>query len=246
MARLGGGSSAKSTRFARRRSAMGMLDRFEQKLDRMVNGAFAKAFKSDLHPVEIAAALQRELDDRAAVVSRSRTVVPNIFVVELSPTDFERLTIYDGAVAQELAVLVREYAQEQRYTFLGAVEVSLASQPDMGTGMFRIRSEGRQGRDVTPAGAPASDGQPHLEVDGIRYPLHAVTRLGRGTETDIRVDDPGVSRQHAEIVLGTDVIIRDLGSTNGTIVDGRPVTSQVLRDGAQIRLGTTTLIYRAR
>ena len=89
---------------------MGMLDNFEKKLDRMVNGAFAKAFKSEVQPVEIAAGLQRELDDRATVVSRARTVVPNRFVVELSTADFERLSAYESTVNDELAGLVREYA----------------------------------------------------------------------------------------------------------------------------------------
>ena len=86
---------------------MGVLDNFEKKLDRMVNGAFAKAFKSEVQPVEIAAGLQRELDDRATVVSRARTVVPNVFVVELSPTDHERLSAYENTVAAELGGLVR-------------------------------------------------------------------------------------------------------------------------------------------
>lgn len=226
---------------------MGLLDRFEQKLDRLVNGAFAKAFRSEVQPVEIAAALQRELDDRAAVMSRSQTVVPNTFTVEVSSMDHQRLSVYQETVANELALLVTEYAQEQRYTFLGPVTVRLQEQPALTTGMIRIRSEVTKGAhgEPRPAIVPG-DGQPHLEVDGINYPLHAVTRLGRGTDMTIRVDDPGVSRAHAEIVLGSDVTIRDLGSTNGTLVDGRMVTTQVLRDGARIQLGTTTLIYRAR
>lgn len=226
---------------------MGLLDRFEQKLDRLVNGAFAKAFRSEVQPVEIAAALQRELDDRAAVVSRTRTVVPNIFIVEVSTLDHERLAVYQDTVAGELASLAGEYAQEQRYTFLGPVTVKITEQPALTTGMIRIRSEvshGQQSEQRAPV--VPGEGQPHLEVDGMRYPLHAVTRLGRGTDMTIRVDDPGVSRAHAEIVLGSDVTIRDLGSTNGTLVDGRMITSQVLRDGSRIQLGTTTLIYRAR
>jgi hypothetical protein len=225
---------------------MGMLDNFEHKLDRLVNGAFAKAFKSEVQPVEIAAALQRELDDRATVVSRARTVVPNAFGVELAAPDYQRLVAYEQTVVQELSGLVRDYAQEQRYAFLGAVTVTLAPEPTLSTGMFRVRSEVRPGPGGAPAPAAPGEDQPHLEVDGIKYPLHAVTRLGRGTEVDIRVDDPGVSRQHAEIVLGADVTIRDLNSTNGTLVDGRMISSQVLRDGARIQLGTTTLVYRAR
>ena len=73
-----------------------------------------------------------------------------------------------------------------------------------------------------------------------------MTRLGRGTDVDIRIDDPGVSRHHAEITLGTDVTIRDLGSTNGTLVNGRMVGTQILIDGARVQLGSTTLTYRAR
>jgi hypothetical protein len=225
---------------------MGMLDNFEKKLDHLVNGAFARAFKSEVQPVEIAAGLQRELDDRATIVSRARTVVPNVFTVELSSADFARLSAFEHTVSDELAGLVREYAQQQRYAFVGAAEVSLAEDPDLGTGLFRIRSEvrpGPQGEAPTPADV---SGQPHLEVDGITYPLVAVTRLGRGTEADIRIDDPGVSRNHAEIVLGTDVTIRDLNSTNGTRVNGRMISSVLLEDGARIQLGTTTLTYRAR
>jgi hypothetical protein len=224
---------------------VGILDNFEKKLDRMVNGAFAKAFRSEVQPVEIAAGLQRELDDRATVVSRARTVVPNVFVVELSPTDHDRLSAYERTVADELGSLVREYAQQQRYSFLGPAEVSLAVDESLGTGVFRIRSEVRAGPQSGPAPVDVS-GQPHLEVDGAVYPLFAVTRLGRGTDVDIRIDDPGVSRHHAEITLGTDVTIRDLGSTNGTLVNGRMVGTQILVDGARVQLGSTTLTYRAR
>lgn len=224
---------------------MGMLESFEKKLDNLVNGAFAKAFKSEVQPVEIAAGLQRELDDRATIVSRARTVVPNVFTVELAPADFERLSAFEHTVSDELATLVREYAQEQRYAFVGAAEVQLAEDPGLGTGVFRIRSEVRPGPQDAPA-TPVAAGQPHLEVDGITYPLHAVTQLGRGTDVDIRIDDPGVSRRHAEIVLGTDVTIRDLESTNGTLLNGRMISTATLEDGARIQLGSTTLTYRAR
>ncbi len=223
-----------------------MLDSFEKKLDRMVNGAFAKAFKSEVQPVEVAAGLQRELDDRATIVSRARTVVPNSFIVELSTADFERLSAFEATVSDELAGLVREYAQQQRYTFVGAAQVTLAEDASLGTGVFRIRSEVLPGpQNDAPIQVDAT-GQPHLEVDGITYPLIAVTRLGRGTDVDIRIDDPGVSRHHAEITLGTDVILRDLESTNGTLVNGRMVSVAPLTEGSQIQLGTTTLTYRAR
>lgn len=234
---------------------MGLLDRFEQRLDRMVNGAFARAFKAEVQPVEIAAALQREMDDRAAVVSRGRTVVPNVFVVDLSPHDHDRLSVYAGTLSEELAGMAREYAEEQRYTFLGGTSVELTLDDDLETGLFRVRSEARAEVASTPQAtrapsasvvAPGS-GHPHLVADhDVTHPLtHAVTRLGRGTDVDIRVDDPGVSRHHAEILLGREVLLRDLGSTNGTYVDGVQVGETVLHDGAVVQLGATRLTFRA-
>ncbi len=232
---------------------MGLLDRFEQRLDRMVNGAFARAFKAEVQPVEIAAALQREMDDRAAVVSRGRTVVPNVFVVDLSPHDHDRLAVYAGTLTDELAGMVREHAEEQRYTFLGGTSVELARDDDLETGLFRVHSEAKAEVASTPHGVrapsspPAGAGHPQLLADDdIAHPLtRAVTRLGRGTDVDIRVDDPGVSRHHAEILLGREVVLRDLGSTNGTYVDGVQVGETVLHDGAVVQLGATRLTFRA-
>ena len=232
---------------------MGLLDRFEQRLDRMVNGAFARAFKAEVQPVEIAAALQREMDDRAAVVSRGRTVVPNVFVVDLSPHDHDRLSVYSGTLTEELSGMVREYAEEQRYTFLGGTSVALTLDPELETGLFRVHSEAKAEVASTPQGVrtpptpPAGSGQPRLVSDDTTaHPLtRAVTRLGRGTDVDIRVDDPGVSRHHAEILLGREVVLRDLGSTNGTYVDGVQVGEKVLHDGAVVQLGATRLTFRA-
>ncbi|MFN8159338.1 MAG: DUF3662 and FHA domain-containing protein [Candidatus Nanopelagicales bacterium] len=232
--------------------AVGLLDRFEQRLDRMVNGAFARAFKAEVQPVEIAAALQREMDDRAAVVSRGRTVVPNVFSVELSPHDHDRLSVYSSTLTEELAGMVREYAEEQRYTFVGGIEVTLGRDEDLETGLFRVLSEARAGVASTPQGArvpaapPEGVGQPRLVVDGVAHPLtRAVTRIGRGTDVDLRVDDPGVSRHHAEILLGREVVLRDLGSTNGTYVDGVQVGETALHDGAVVQVGGTRLTFKA-
>ncbi len=118
---------------------MGVLQRFEQRLEGMVEGAFARAFKSDLQPVEIASAVQREMDDRAAIVAQGRTLVPNDFVVELADTDHERLEVYADSLGVELANLAREYAKEQGYSFVGPVRMRFEGVNDLATGMFRIR-----------------------------------------------------------------------------------------------------------
>src|SRR3981081_1516886 len=89
---------------------VGVLQRFEHRLEGMVEGAFARAFKSELQPVEIASAVQREMDDRAAIVAQGRTLVPNDFVVELGETDYERLEVYADSLGIELSTLAREPA----------------------------------------------------------------------------------------------------------------------------------------
>lgn len=229
---------------------MGVLQRFERRIEEMVNRPFARAFKAEVQPVEIASALQRECDDRAAIVARGRTMVPNAFTVDLGAHDHERLSVYAEALAQELAAMVREHAEEQGYAFIGPVTVDFERDDDLSTGRFQVRSAAVAGATAAqtstavPAGG-AGSAVPWVEVGTTTYALaHPITRIGRGTESDLRIDDPGISRHHAELRRsGGDVTIVDLGSTNGVVVDGRRVDEQRLRDGAQVRLGSTTLTF---
>lgn len=247
---------------------MGVLQRFERRLEGMVEGAFARAFKSELQPVEVASAIQREMDDRAAIVAQGRTLVPNDFVVEVSPTDQERLDVYAESLGVELSTLAREYAKEQGYSFVGPVRMRFEGVPDLGTGMFRIRSGVIRGHTVEAGEVrqPVSDlprsqgaqfyGHPRLVVagsgpgtglsPGSTYELQTpVTLLGRGTDCDLRLVDTGVSRHHAELrVEDTQVVLVDLGSTNGTFVNGQPARRVTLTDGTNVTLGRTTLVFR--
>ena len=237
-----------------------MLQKFEDSIDRVVNGAFAKAFKAEVQPVELAAALQREVDDRASVLDRDRTVIPNVFHIELSHHDYTRLAVFKDALGNELATLVTNYAGEQHYTLLGQTRVTMSEDDALETGIFRVRSEAKA--EVTSkvgvveaievegsvgVGAAASGGgQPRLEVGGQAYPLvRAITVLGRGTDADIRVEDPGVSRKHCEIVVGTPALVRDLKSTNGTFLNGAKITESALEDGSVVKIGGTSLVYRS-
>ena len=228
---------------------MGVMDRFERRLDRLVSGAFARAFKAEVQPVEVAAALQRECDDRAAIVTRGRTMVPNDFTVELGPHDHERLAMYEEPLGNELAAMVREHAEEQGYQFVGPVTVRLALVDDLDTGMFRVRSQAVSGPAGEHAGsatvsAPA-EVSAALQVGGSTLALtHRHTVVGRGAGSDLRLDDAGVSRRHAEIVLSDPPRIQDLGSTNGTFVDGERVSSAELYDGARITMGGLDLVFR--
>ncbi len=118
---------------------MGLFDKVERGLERTVNRAFAKAFRSEVPPVEIAAAIRRAMDDRAAVLGHGRTMVPNLFTIELSSTDFGRLDEYSDALSDELVAAAQEHAESQRYTPGGPVEVAFAEGTDLETGVFRVR-----------------------------------------------------------------------------------------------------------
>ena len=227
---------------------MGVMDRFERRLDRLVSGTFARAFKSEVQPVEVAAALQRECDDRAAIVTRGRTIVPNEFVVDLGHHDHERLSMYAEPLGAELAAMVREHAEEQGYQFVGPVSVGFELVDDLDTGVFRVRSQAVAGGVDAPAAAtvaaPAAVSAA-LETGHSTLALtHRHTVLGRGADADLRLDDPGISRRHAEIVLSDPPRLNDLGSTNGTFLDGERVQSAELYDGARVGLGSLTLVFR--
>ncbi|KUJ67960.1 phosphopeptide-binding protein [Streptomyces albus subsp. albus] len=274
---------------------MGVLKRFEQRLEGLVNGTFAKVFKSEVQPVEIAGALQRECDNNATIWNRDRTVVPNDFIVELSAPDYERLSPYSGQLGDELSGMVRDYAKQQHYTFMGAIKVHLQKADDLDTGLYRVRSrtlaasesqgpqEGQQpqppsqrpaagrpgpaGYPAQPTGAPPMPSSPPpaggraaprpaapggygqvrrwIEINGTRHQISRPTLvLGRSTDADVRIDDPGVSRRHCEIRVGTPSTIQDLGSTNGIVVDGQHTTRATLRDGSRVVVGSTTIVYR--
>jgi len=220
---------------------MGVLHRFEQRLRRRVDAPFARAFKSSVQPVEIAAALRRECDDKAAIVSRGRTIVPNAFTVELGPSDYERLSGYAEPLGAELADLVREHAAENQYRFVGPISIEMADAEDLDTGMFRILGVAEPGElPPDPVIGPARLELPDRSVDL----QQDQTVLGRSAEADVQLDDPGVSRRHALVRLTPTPIITDLGSTNGTMVNGRRVDEAALIDGATITVGETTLVFR--
>ncbi|WP_029210871.1 FhaA domain-containing protein [Arsenicicoccus bolidensis] len=361
---------------------MGLFDNLESKLSSMVNGAFAKAFKSSVQPVEIASAIRTAMDDKAAVVGQGRTIVPNLYTIALSPSDYDQLSQYSDGLTDELVAAAEDHADSQRYRPAGPLRVILSEDAELETGVFKLRpasakdpwavsAERRPARRPAPGpvesgyadrrredadprggGAPAygpgsaaipggvSGGvgqglggaaagagaaaaastfrplehddrsdrdhrerrdhrdagdrygrddigyrddlgaykddyddlqatrpqqparpapeprrpdptrRPWLDIDGDRYPLlGAITVVGRDGVADIVLDDPGISRQHAEIRIthdGPHLVgsIRDLGSTNGTFVEGHRITSQRLADGDRVTVGRTSFAFR--
>lgn len=229
---------------------MGVFDNLERKLEGVVTGAFARAFKGDVQPVEITARLQKELDATASVLSRDRRLVPNDFTVALSSHDYDRLTPYSRTLNAEIIPQLREYAANAGYVFNGPVTVDYTLDTGLPVGRFTVSSQAVAAAQSSATVTQIRRAPLVLEVNGIRHPLIPPGfTLGRGTDADVRINDPGISRLHARItVAGTPeaphIDIEDLGSTNGVIVDGQRVQSSPLQDGSRIELGNTRLLVR--
>jgi hypothetical protein len=213
---------------------------FERRLERMVEGAFARAFRSSIKPVELARRLAREMDDRKSVGVRGTPVVPNHFTIYLSPDDHAEFADVRDAMSRELCDAAREHARDERYQFMGPLAVDLVMDERLGTGMFHIEGRFREG----PGGAGAGS---LVLPTGDRFTLaqHAIT-VGRRPESNIVLADPNVSRNHAEIrPHGDGFMLVDLGSTNGSKVNGVRVAQHLLQDGDEIAFGNTRMRFEA-
>lgn len=233
---------------------MGLFDRFENRIEGAVNTVFARAFKGDVQPVEIAARLQRELDAEAKLLSREKRLVPNEFTVLLSQHDYDRLVPYSKTLTSEIVPALRDHAAQRHYVFNGPISVAYELDPGLSTGRFTVKSAAVAS--IEQADGPASTTMIRrsalvLEVNGVRHPLTAPGLvIGRGSEADLRINDPGVSRRHAEIKVvgsGDDIAITidDLGSTNGIIVNGSKVKHAELDDGSRIEIGSTRMLVHS-
>jgi hypothetical protein len=297
-----------------------LAQRFERRLEGLVGGAFARVFKGQVEPVEIGTALQREASDKRNVMGNGQVLAPNRYRVTLSPSDYERLSPWEVQLTNSLAELVQEFLDENRWSTIGDIEVYLALDDQLHTGVFGVASRmesqapprrrphdslslpivpglrpgeysqpygtppvpqtpGFGAPPPSPYGAPPPGPQapqsPHapqpprsaqqapppyqrppappggaaatLVVDGTnqRYELHQGSNvIGRGSESDLQLMDQGVSRRHLDIQFdGTTATAYDLGSTNGTTVNGHEVGSQILRHGDVIRVGHTRVVF---
>ncbi|MGN6251347.1 MAG: FhaA domain-containing protein [Marmoricola sp.] len=238
---------------------MSALQRFENRLEEVISNVFARTFRSAVQPVEISAALNREVDNSAQILSRERRLVPNAFHVELSPSDHERLAQLGDQLIEELSTMLEDHAARQSYLFTGPLSIELEESEDLPTGRFRVRSQslssvrhgrGENARPVAPTSTEVRRAAAVLVVNGEQLPLTPPgIVVGRGNDADLRIEDPGVSRRHAEIRVvetasGPRVSVADLGSTNGLVVDGRRVSQATLSDGSTVRIGNTTMTLR--
>ena len=215
---------------------MSVLDRFEKSVEGAVNGVFAKFGSKDLQPVDLSSALEREIDAEAMPVGRDRTVAPNEYRFKLSTPDFDRIEAWGSeTLANELADNLTEYAKSQHYAFVGPVIVIFEEDLDLSKGNFNLTSESVQGNAVPVTTDAQTEDSPVLEVNGNQYLLTKdKTVIGRGSGCDIVID-----------ITDNGVIARDLGSTNGTYVEGHQVPAATLLDGNTITIGRTRILYWA-
>jgi pSer/pThr/pTyr-binding forkhead associated (FHA) protein len=296
---------------------MSLAQRFERRLEGMVGSAFARVFKGQVEPVEIGNALQREAMDKKAVMGSGQVLAPNRYRVTLGASDHERLSPWAVQLTRSLAELVQEYLDDNGLATIGDIEVYLARDDSLHTGVFGVASRmepqapprrrpmdsmsmpvvvGQPDEYLQPYGSqadqpvrPPTPLQPYPPVQQppqrqqpqqrpaeppptelaqqaafIEAPRRPVYRaqlavdgtprtvelsmgsnvIGRGSDSDLQLMDQGVSRRHADVhIIDGHATVYDLGSTNGTSINGHLVQSQQLQHGDVIRVGHTRLVF---
>ena len=250
---------------------MSVLRNIEHKIEGLFEGVFGRAFRTHVQPVELARKLVKEMEDHR-VISVSRVYAPNEYTVYLAPSDREQFENYEDSLRSELQQYLAENARRERYELLSDPMVAFETDEDLEMGEFGIATRMVQTAPPQP-GEPPSQPQPgatmvyrkpveteavseeelglgreivSLTVNGTKHELEdGKAVIGRSKDCDIQLADPNVSRRHAEVRQeGAAYWVIDLGSTNGTEVNGRPQKRAKLRQGDRITVGSTDLVFR--
>jgi hypothetical protein len=250
---------------------MSVLRSLEEKIAGLIEGTFSRAFRSEVRPVEIARKLAREMEEHKSF-SLSRTYVPNDYRVFLSHRDRERFAGYETALSDELAGYLLEHARRERLTFVSRPVIEFETDDRLGLGEFGIQTGVVHPEEDEHAEAPAEELSGRTMVYStagrLAEPLEERARvraqtallllggkrlvvgptgvtLGRSRQCDVVLDDANVSRTHAEIgPRGDSWVLTDLGSTNGSRVNGRRVEgSEVIKQGDELELGSTSMRF---
>ena len=251
---------------------MPVLRSIESKIEGLFEGVFGRAFRTNVQPIEIARKLVKEMDDHRNV-SVSRVYVPNEYTIYLAPDDRRQFAGYEGSLVGELQEYLAEHARRERYALLGDPKVTVTVDADLAIGEFGIATrlvEPEAAVDLPAAVAP-EDPEPPAQTMVYKAPqpppvvappapepevvtlsfggaVKTVSKprvvLGRSREVDVRVPDEGISRRHAEIRHEDgEYWIVDLGSMNGTLVNGARIDRARLTDGDTIALGSTEIVF---
>jgi hypothetical protein len=222
-----------------------ILRDFERRLGGLVEGLFSKAFRSGVQPVEIAKLIMREMEAGRSV-GVSEVWAPNRFELSLSPEDAARYEQAEDAIASELRRVIRESAAEHGWGLVGPPEVEFIVDSGMKKGDLACVASLVEGEeDSRTAGGHASvvvheDGGERM----VALSSETLT-IGRLADCDVVLKDKGASRKHAQLKLRDGTwTVTDLGSTNGTRLNGQTIQSRELSDGDKITIGTTVIEFR--
>ena len=249
-----------------------MLRAIEQRLERLFEGVFGRAFRTNVQPVELARKLAKEMDEHRST-SVTRIYVPNEYTIFLSSSDRTQFEGYENQLVSELEEYLAEHAVREHYALLTPPRILFETDDDLGVGEFgiatRMAQQGPSGGDEEPVDEIAAGAtmiykprtQPteavSIEELGIEREVGVLSWagrrrildknravLGRSRDVDVQIEDPNVSRRHAEVVQqGSTWWVVDLGSTNGVEVDGRRVQRAKLDDGTSFLIGETTVTF---
>lgn len=220
---------------------MGLVGDFESRLEKVVEGVFSKAFRSEVEPSEIGRRLLRQMEHHKTV-SVGAVYVPNHYLVRLSGEDFGRFEGLIPTLRTEFAELLKAKARERRWRFPGPLTVEFEADPSSESGKFEVVATHvapEEGAEVPPDRLVLSGSDRHWDLDSERV------TLGRSSSNDVVVDDPNASRTHAELFSRDGAWwIVDLNSTNGTLVNESTIKEHRLLPGDRIKIGATELEYR--
>jgi FhaA, N-terminal domain/FHA domain len=234
---------------------MARLRKFEKRLEKLFEAPFKKLFKGGVQPLEIARRLVKEVED-GRVLGVNATLAPIFYQVSLGPVDYERLSSYFDRLAPEMEGMIIDYTSEKGYNLTARPQVTFEEREDLGEGEFEISTQldKPQAAVTTPEVAKRRESEQAFAIlsllsgenAGTSYYLqNRKTSIGRSHENDFIIPDARASRFHAEIERSPQgYILRDLASTNGTLVGGRRVRERLLEDGDEISMGDTDMRFR--
>jgi hypothetical protein len=257
---------------------LGFLKHIEKRMESLVEGVFGRAFRRQIHPVEIAKGLTKQMDE-GRMVSISRTYAPNDFTVHLSREDAESIRAYQASLKDELIQYASTHAENKNYHLMTPPRIRFETEDTLRFGEFGVTAKLTGGDGPREKGAPQdTSGQTRIfrteesaggEVDqgtatisadearrhGLareivevvlgdeKHPLEGrgPWSVGRSQENDIVINDPNVSRKHARISRADNgFVVEDLGSTNGTLLDGAPIDRERIEAGDELTFGQST------
>lgn len=228
---------------------MSLFERIEQACAAFIERSFARTFPSDLEPTQIARKLVATMEARTRG-DEGHLSAPGSYIVYVNPADFERLADHQSYLEREWAALLSDLAGRVGIRFLdGEPSVEMNSRESVPAGAVDVTVIDEATITIDTSSLPHAPKRFHLRmIKGVPaygvYYVEGRARIGRSEESDVFLVDPSVSRTHAVVeVDGVEPVVRDLGSTNGTFVNGERIEARPLRDGDELMFGNTKMRF---